>query len=121
MLRFAARYGFGVDRTLALTAAHLSMGRLLSPPSNIKWPHGLPADAPRQAVLTLACPAVATRAGFAAEADGSGEDPREARTPELEHLEAGVITDTARQALGRREMLLTAFEGTVATCAPRCG
>lgn len=37
MLRFAARYGFSVDRTLALTAAHLSAGRLLSPPSNLSY------------------------------------------------------------------------------------
>lgn len=37
MLRFAARYGLSVDRTLALTAARLSAGRLLSPPSNLSY------------------------------------------------------------------------------------
>lgn len=37
MLRFAARYGFSIDRTLALTAARLSSGRMLSPPSNLSY------------------------------------------------------------------------------------
>eukprot|EP00892_Ulva_mutabilis_P010639 jgi/Ulvmu1/7948/UM004_0181.1 len=37
MLRFAARYGFSIDRTLALTAARLASGRLLAPPSNLTY------------------------------------------------------------------------------------
>ena len=35
MLRQAVTQGMTIDRSLAATAAHLSQGRLLSPPSNL--------------------------------------------------------------------------------------
>lgn len=138
MLRIAAGHGMSIDRTLGLTAADLTAGRLLNPPSNLllnnphhpRFPRGTPVHLESQSVLeqqyeqrmAAAAEAEASVEGSKLEGSGRrrrGRDPRNPPNPDMTHLRPDLVGDSSQTIQLRREMVLDAFPGVISTCACR--
>jgi hypothetical protein len=105
MLRFAATYGFSIDRTLAKTAERLSMGRLLSPPSNLMQSgHRAPLNSTAVALDPSAGPALTC-------------DPRRPPLKVVGSLETSLVGKNAAWEEARNELIVDCFPGVITTCA----
>ena len=107
MLRFAAAYGFAIERTLLATAARLSQGRLLAPPSNLaQTGHRKPPEDTLAELDPHRAPPMVTA------------DPREPEPRFAGHLDPELLSANSKWLTSRVELCLDSHAGAIATCAP---
>jgi hypothetical protein len=115
MLRFAAVYGFSIDRALAKTAERLSLGRLLAPPSNMAVRGHRRTNVDNAVDLADAPHAPDAARGAAV------QDPREPQPAiELDPDDPPVKGRRGKLKafrLARAERELRTFPGVISTCA----
>jgi hypothetical protein len=104
LLRFAALYGMDIDRPLWKTAQEMSVGRLLSPPSNMMVTgHRQPIE---EAAVLLDPEKQVEYLG----------DPREPQNVSVGNLDADILAHNSLHQSSRVEIIADSFPGVVSTC-----